>query len=544
MSKEILNVVEVVSAEKGVAKEIIFEAIEAALASATRKRHPEDLDVRVSIDRETGDYETFRRWEVVDEASVVFTQEEADAALAKLLAEVPPPEDDDGAGDDAGEPEEPVGPQVFDPNRQMLYDAVSERMPGLGIGEFVEERIESVAFGRIAAQTAKQVIVQKVREAERAQVIEAYQDRVGDMVTGVVKRLERGSIILDLGGNAEAVVGREEAIPREIARPGDRLRGYLHDVRAEARGPQLFVSRTAPELMVRLFTLEVPEIAEGLIEIMGCARDPGSRAKIGVRSNVPRIDPVGACVGMRGSRVQAVSNELAGERVDIIPWDENPAQYVINAMSPAEVVSIIVDEEANAMDVAVQEEQLSQAIGRGGQNVRLASHLTQWQINVMTEQQADEKNEMEAGKFLSLFRDQLDVDEEVANILLQEGFTSIEDVAYVSEEEMLAIDEFDEEICRELQSRARDVLLIREIANEEGVSVGSPAEDLLLLDGMDTELAYGLAAKGVTTREELAELSVDDFTEILEIDPERAGKLIMTARAIWFEQEEAESPSR
>ena len=544
MSKEILNVVEVVSAEKGVAKEIIFEAIEAALASATRKRHPEDLDVRVSIDRETGDYETFRRWEVVDEASVVFTQEEADAALAKLLAEAPPPEDDDGAGGDAGESEEPVGPQVFDPNRQMLHDAASERMPGLGIGDFVEERIESVAFGRIAAQTAKQVIVQKVREAERAQVIEAYQDRIGDMVTGVVKRLERGSIILDLGGNAEAVVGREEAIPREIARPGDRLRGYLRDVRAEVRGPQLFVSRTAPELMVRLFTLEVPEIAEGLIEIMGCARDPGSRAKIGVRSNVPRIDPVGACVGMRGSRVQAVSNELAGERVDIIPWDENPAQYVVNAMSPAEVVSIVVDEESKAMDVAVQEEQLSQAIGRGGQNVRLASQLTQWQINVMTEQQADEKNEMEAGKFLSLFRDQLDVDEEVALILLQEGFTSIEEVAYVPEAEMLAIDEFDEVICRELQSRARDVLLIREIASEEGVSSGFPAEDLLLLDGMDTELAYGLAAKGVTTREELAELSVDDFTEILEIDPERAGKLIMTARAIWFEQEEAGSPPR
>ena len=544
MSKEILNVVEVVSAEKGVAKEIIFEAIEAALASATRKRHPEDLDVRVGIDRETGDYETFRRWEVVDDASVVFTQEEADAALARLLAEAPPPEDDDGPQDDAEEPGEPAGPRVFDPNRQMLYSAASERMPGLGIGDFVEERIESVAFGRIAAQTAKQVIVQKVREAERAQVIEAYQDRIGDMVTGIVKRLERGSIILDLGGNAEAVVGREEAIPREIARPGDRLRGYLQDVRAEARGPQLFVSRTAPELMVRLFTIEVPEIAEGLIEIMGCARDPGSRAKIGVRSNVPRIDPVGACVGMRGSRVQAVSNELAGERVDIIPWDENPAQYVINAMSPAEVASIVVDEESRAMDVAVQEEQLSQAIGRGGQNVRLASQLTQWQINVMTEQQADEKNEMEAGKFLSLFRDQLDVDEEVALILLQEGFTSIEEVAYVPEAEMLAIDEFDEEICRELQSRARDVLLIREIASEEGVSSGSPAEDLLLLDGMDTELAYGLAAKGVTTREDLADLSVDDFTEIMEIDPERAGKLIMTARAIWFEQQEAESPSR
>ena len=539
MSKEILNVVEVVSAEKGVAKEVIFEAIEAALASATRKRHPEDLEVRVSIDRETGDYETFRRWEVVDDAAVVFTQEDADAALEKLLAEAPPPEGD--SGDIGGEP---VGPRVFDPNRDILHSDDSVRALELEVGEFVEEPIPSVAFGRIAAQTAKQVIVQKVREAERAQVIEAYQDRVGEMVTGVVKRLERGSIILDLGGNAEAIVSREEVIPREIVRPGDRLRGYLREVRAEVRGPQLFVSRTAPELMVKLFTLEVPEIAEGLIEIMGCARDPGSRAKIGVRSNVARIDPVGACVGMRGSRVQAVSNELAGERVDIIMWDENPAQFVINAMSPAEVVSIVVDEESKAMDVAVHEEQLSQAIGRGGQNVRLASQLAQWQINVMTEQQADEKNEVEAGKFLSLFRDQLDVDEEVALILLQEGFTSIEEVAYVPEAEMLAIDEFDESICRELQSRARDVLLIREIASEEGVSSGSPAEDLLLLEGMDTELAYGLAAKGVTTREDLADLSVDDFTELMEIDPERAGKLIMTARAIWFEPEETETPPR
>ena len=541
MSKEILNVVEVVSAEKGVAKEIIFEAIEAALASATRKRHPDELDVRVSIDRETGDYETFRRWEIVDDAAVVFTQEEADAALETLLAEAPPREDD---GDAQGDVDEPAGPRVFDPNRELLYSDASVRMPGLEVGDFVEDPIESVVFGRIAAQTAKQVIVQKVREAERAQVIEAYQDRVGEMVTGVVKRLERGSIILDLGGNAEAIVSREEVIPREIVRPGDRLRSYLQEVRAEVRGPQLFVSRNAPELMVRLFTLEVPEISEGLIEIMGCARDPGSRAKIGVRSNVARIDPVGACVGMRGSRVQAVSNELAGERVDIILWDENPAQYVINAMSPAEVVSIVVDEESRAMDVAVHEEQLPQAIGRGGQNVRLASQLAKWQINVMTELQADEKNEMEAGKYLSLFRDQLDVDEEVALILLQEGFTSIEEVAYVPEAEMLAIDEFDEDICRELQSRARDVLLIREIASEEGVSSGSPAEDLLLLDGMDTELAYGLAAKGVTTRENLADLSVDDFTEIIEIDPERAGKLIMTARAIWFEQEEAESPPR
>ena len=570
MSKEILNVVEVVSAEKGVAKEIIFEAIEAALASATRKRHREEIDVRVSIDRDTGDFETFRRWEVVEDSAVVFSQEEADAALEKLLAEAADAADatvsadgavaadaavaTDAAGgegggasgdaDATGDADEPIGPRVFDPDRQVLYSDASARTPAFGVGDFIEEPIESVAFGRIAAQTAKQVIVQKVREAERAQVVEAYRHRVGEMVTGVIKRLERGSIVLDLGGNAEAIVNREEVIPREIARPGDRLRGYLRDVRTEVRGPQLFVSRTAPELMVRLFTLEVPEISEGLIQIMGCARDPGSRAKIGVRSNVSRIDPVGACVGMRGSRVQAVSNELAGERVDIIPWDENPAQYVINAMAPAEVVSIVVDEESGSMDVAVHEDQLSQAIGRGGQNVRLASQLTRWQINVMTEQQADEKSEVEAGKYLSLFMNQLDVDEEIALILLQEGFTSIEEVAYVPEDEMLAIEEFDEEICRELQSRARDVLLIREIASEEGVSSGSPAEDLLLLDGMDTELAYGLAAKGVTTREDLADLSVDDFTEIVEIDPERAGTLIMTARAIWFEQEEAESPSR
>ena len=541
MGKEILNIVDVVSAEKGVTKETIFEAIEAALASATRKRHREELDVRVSIDRETGDYDTFRRWEIVDDAAVVFSEEEANAAAEKLRSEVLQREGEDEASDGV---DEPTAPRVFDPAREILYSVASLRTPELEVGDFIEDPIESMAFGRIAAQTAKQVIVQKVREAERAQVFEAYMHRVGEMVTGVVKRLERGSIILDLGGNAEAIVVREEVIPREIVRPGDRLRGYLRDVQAETRGPQLFVSRTAPELMVRLFTLEVPEIAEGLIEIMGCARDPGSRAKIGVRSNVARIDPVGACVGMRGSRVQAVSNELAGERVDIILWDENPAQYVINAMSPAEVVSIVVDEDSRSMDVAVHEEQLSQAIGRGGQNVRLASQLARWQINVMTEQQADEKSELESSKFLSLFMDQLDVDEEVALILLQEGFTSIEEVAYVPESEMLAIEEFDEDICRELQSRARDVLLIREIASEEGVSSGSPAEDLLMLDGMGTELAYGLASRGITTREDLAELSVDELTDLVEIEPERAATLIMTARAIWFEQDEAESTQR
>ncbi len=528
MSKEILAVVEVVSNEKGVAEEIIFDALEVALATATRKRalaeRHEDIDVRVSIDRETGDYETYRRWLVVDDAEL--------EAGAEPAAEAPA---EDGAPGH-GEGEEPEGPRVLVPSREVLLSEVRKEHPELEPGDYLEEPMESVAFGRIEAQTAKQVIVQKVREAERAQVVEAYKDRVGELVTGVIKRIERGNVILDLGNNAEAFIAREELIPRELVRPGDRLRGYLREVRAEPRGPQLFVTRTAPELMIKLFTLEVPEIAEGLIEIMGCARDPGSRAKIGVRSKMPRIDPVGACVGMRGSRVQAVSNELAGERVDIIAWEEDPAKYVISAMSPAEVVSIVVDEESHSMDVAVAEEQLSQAIGRGGQNVRLASQLTGWELNVMTEADAQQKAEQESGKILGLFMDQLDVDEEVALILLQEGFQSIEEVAYVPESEMVGIEEFDEDIVRELQARARDVLLAREIASEEGGGA-APAEDLLMLEGMDRELAYALASKGVVTREDLAEQAIDDLIEITEIDRERAGDLIMKARAIWFEEQ-------
>jgi len=498
MSREILAVVEAVSNEKGVAEETIFEALEAALASATKKRYSGDIDVRVSIDRRSGDYETFRRWEVV-------------------------PDDDEEA--------------LESPDRQMPLSEAKRKEPNAEVGGYVEEPMESVEFGRIAAQTAKQVIVQKVREAERAQVVEAYQDRVGELVTGVVKRIERGNVILDLGANAEAVILREELIPREAIRPGDRLRGYLREVRSEARGPQLFVSRTAPELLIELFKLEVPEIGEGLIEIMGAARDPGSRAKIGVRTTVPRIDPVGACVGMRGSRVQAVSNELAGERVDIILWNENPAQYVINAMSPAEVRSIVVDEETGSMDVAVAEEQLSQAIGRGGQNVRLASQLTGWELNVMTEQEAEQKHEAEGQRVLEMFMEQLDVDEEVASILMHEGFTNIEEVAYVPENEMLQIEEFDDEIVRELQARARDVLLTRAIASEESIGDVKPAEDLLEVEGMSSELAYKLAAQGVVTRDDLAEQSVDDLTELTDIEAERAGQLIMAARAVWFEDE-------
>ena len=533
MTKEILAVVDVVSNEKGVAKEIIFEALEAALASATRKRHPEDVDVRVAIDRDTGEYDTFRRWEVVDDDAIVLSVDELPEPVI----------DADSETGGEGEEEEAEGPRVFSPKTEILLSEATKLKPEITSGDYIEEPIDSVDFGRIAAQTAKQVIVQKVREAERAQVVEAYQDREGELVMGVVKRVDRGNVIIDLGGNAEAMISRDELIPRELVRPGDRLRGYLREVRSEMRGPQLFVSRTAPELMIQLFTLEVPEIGEGLIEIMGCARDPGSRAKIGVRSMVPRIDPVGACVGMRGSRVQAVSNELAGERVDIILWDEDPAKYVINAMSPAEAVSIVVDEDSRSMDVAVHEEQLSQAIGRGGQNVRLASQLTGWELNVMTELQAQEKGEAESERVLKLFMEKLAVDEEVAMILMQEGFSGMDEVAYVPEAEMLEIEEFDADMVSELQSRARDALLAREIASEEGISDAPPAEDLLELEGMDSELAATLARRGVITREDLAEQSVGDVLDIVDIGEERAGVLIMKAREIWFADESVEAPS-
>jgi N utilization substance protein A len=502
MNKEILLVVDVVSNERGVAKDIIFEAIEAALASATKKRNREDIEVRVAVDRETGDYETFRRWEVV-----------------------------------------PDGPDPMEfPTRQIRLSDARERAAAIEVGGFVEEPMPSVEFGRIAAQTAKQVIVQKVREAERSQVIEAYKDRVGEMVSGVIKRVERGGVILDLGGNAEALISRDQMIPREAVRPGDRLRAYLREVRPEPRGPQLFLSRTAPQLLIELFKIEVPEINEGLIEIISGARDPGSRAKIAVRARDPRIDPIGACVGMRGSRVQAVSNELAGERVDIILWDENPAQFVINAMAPAEVVSIMVDEDAHSMDVAVAEENLSQAIGRGGQNVKLASELTGWELNIMSVEQAEQKNEAESTTLQKMFMEQLDVDAEVANILVQEGFSSIEEVAYVPENEMLEIEEFDADLVTEIRGRARDVMLTRAIASEERLADAEPADDLRNMDGMDEALAYELAGRGVVTMEDLAEQAVDDLLEIEGMDRERAASLIMTARKPWFETAEAGAP--
>ena len=508
MSKEILAVVDSVSNEKGVDAGIVIEAIEAALASATKRRHVADIDVEVSIDRQTGEYTTQRRWLIV------------------------PDNDEDVPVDEDGEPFE------FDPERHVRLSQAEHDGAGAGLGEYIREPM-SVSFGRIAAQTAKQVIVQKVREAERAQIVEAYQDRVGELVTGFVKRLDRGNVILDLGGNADAVINRDELIPKEALRPGDRVRGYLQAVVPEARGPQLQVSRTSPELLKELFRIEVPEIGEGLIEIMGAARDSGLRAKIGVRSLDARIDPVGACVGMRGSRVQAVSNELGGERVDIISWDDNPAQYVINAMSPADVVSILMDEESRSMDIAVDESQLAQAIGRGGQNVRLAMQLTGWNLNVMTEIEAEEKNEVAAEKLVQGFMDALEVDEEIASILVQEGFTGVDEVAYVPVQELHQVDEFDEELVDALRARARDILVTQEIAREEELGGGVPDQDLVDLDGMDGELARQLATQGVITRDDLADLATDELVELAGIGDERAGELIMAARAAWFEDDVA-----
>ena len=498
MNKDILYVADAVSNEKGVDKEIIFEAIEAALATATRKKNNKDIEVRVDIDRETGDYETFRRWLVVED----------------------------------------TGEGLENPLAEITLEAARIDEPDIEPGDYVEEQIESVEFGRIAAQTAKQVIVQKVREAERARVIEAFQGREGELVMGTVKRVERGNVYLDLGDNVEAFIPREEMIPREAVRTGDRLRGYLKEVRAETRGPQLFVSRTAPEFLVELFKLEVPEVDQGLLRIIGGARDAGSRAKISVESLDARLDPVGACVGMRGSRVQSVSNELAGERVDIILWDENPAQFVINAMSPAEVTSIVVDEDTHTMNIAVEEDKLAMAIGRGGQNVRLASELTGWELNVMTEKEAEERSDEENHKLLAEFKEKLDVDEEVAGILVAEGFSTIEEVAYVPEAELNSIEEFDADMVNELRNRARDYLLTQAIMQEEVIYARQPAEDLLQMEGMDEDTAMQLAAIGVCTMEDLAEQSVDELMVTEGMDETRASALIMKAREPWFAAEE------
>lgn len=507
--REILQVAEAVSNEKGLDKGIIFEAIEAALASAARRRHHEDIDVRVSIDRKTGAYEAFRRWEVLP-----------DDAIEGVKSS----EDDDHV--------------IFESSdRQIRLSDAREHDASLNVGDYIEEPMEPPEFGRIAAQAAKQVIVQKVRQAERELVVEAYKDRVGELVYGQVERMERGGMVLDLGENAKAFIPSRHAIPGETARLKDRIRGYLYEVRPDQRGPQLFVSRTMPEFLIELFKLEVPEIGQELIELKGAARDPGRRAKIAVHALDPRTDPIGACVGMRGSRVQAVSNELAGERVDIILWDENPAQFVINAMAPAEVASIVVDEDSKSMDIAVEEDNLSQAIGRGGQNVRLAAELTGWTLNVMTVEEADQKAESESRSVLEMFKEKLDVDEELASILVAEGFTNIEEVAYVPESELLAIEEFDEGIVAELRQRARDALLTQMIASEEKLEANRPQEDLLALEGMNESLAFALAEQGICTRDDLADCATDEIESVGGLDEAKAAELIMTARAHWFAEE-------
>ena len=493
MNKEILMVVETVSNEKDVNPETIFEALEAAIATATKKKNHLDIDVRVKIDRKSGDYETFRRWEVVaDEQPMEF------------------------------------------PLRQITLSAAAEMEPGIGIGGFIEEQVDSIEFGRIAAQTAKQVIVQKVREAERAKVLAAFYHRVGELITGVVKKATRDGTILDLGNNAEAIILREDMMARESFRPGDRVRAYLYAAKPDARGPQLFMSRTKPEMLIELFRIEVPEIAEGVIEIKGAARDPGSRAKIAVRTKDKRIDAQGACIGMRGSRVQAVSNELGGEKIDIVLFDDNPAQYVINAMQPADIGSIVVDEDSHSMDLAVADDKLAMAIGARGQNVRLASQLTGWTLNVMTAAEAEAKHAAETENVQDVFVNELGVDEDLAQLLINEGFSSLEEVAYVPLAEMLQIEGFDEDLVNELRKRAKDALLTRAIANEEKLSKNEPADDLLNMDGMDKHLAFVLAAKGICTMDDLAEQSVDELVSIDGMTEERAAALIMTARAPWF----------
>ncbi|OCH97756.1 transcription termination/antitermination protein NusA [Legionella jamestowniensis] len=492
MSKELLLVAEALSNEKGVSKDVVLEAIQSALESATRKLTDKDIGVRVKMDPRTGDYETFRYWEVVADDELEF------------------------------------------PERQITLSQAKERSPSITLGERIEEPMPSVEFGRIAAQTARQVIIQKVREAERQQVVDQFKTKLGQLIYGTVKKVTRDNIIIDLGGKAEAFMPRNEMLPNEMFRPNDRVRAYLYEIVPQARGPQLFVSRIRNEMLIELFRIEVPEIGENIIEIKAAAREPGNRAKIAVKTNDGRIDPVGACVGMRGARVQAVSSELGGERVDIILWDDNPAQLVINAMAPADITSIVVDEDTHTMDLAVQKEQLSQAIGRSGQNVRLASQLTGWTLNVMTVEEFNSKSQEESSKIINLFTASLEVDEEIANLLVTHGFSSLEEVAYVPKEELLAIEEFDEEIVDELRSRANDILLTQALTSGQDLP-GTPSESLLSMEGMTESLAANLAAKGITTMDELAEQSVDELLDIKGMTEEKAAELIMKAREPWFQ---------
>ncbi|WP_434256441.1 transcription termination factor NusA [Enterobacter hormaechei] len=499
MNKEILAVVEAVSNEKSLPREKIFEALESALATATKKKYEQEIDVRVEIDRKSGDFDTFRRWVIVEE--------------------------------------------VTQPTKEITLEAARFEDESLNVGDYVEDQIESVTFDRITTQTAKQVIVQKVREAERALVVDQFRDQEGEIITGVVKKVNRDNISLEiksegLPGNAEAVILREDMLPRENFRPGDRIRGVLYAVRPEARGAQLFVTRSKPEMLVELFRIEVPEIGEEVIEIKAAARDPGSRAKIAVKTNDKRIDPVGACVGMRGARVQAVSTELGGERIDIVLWDDNPAQFVINAMAPADVASIVVDEDKHTMDIAVEAGKLAQAIGRNGQNVRLASQLSGWELNVMTVDDLQAKHQAEAHAAIDTFTKYLDIDEDFATVLVEEGFSTLEELAYVPMKELLEIDGLDEPTVEALRERAKNALTTLALAQEESLGDKKPADDLLNLEGLDRAIAFKLAARGVCTLEDLAEQGVDDLADIEGLTDEKAGELIMAARNIcWFGDE-------
>ena len=493
MSRDLLLLVDALAREKNVPRDIVFGALEMALASATKKRTNDEADVRVDIDRETGEYESFRRWLVVPDGT------------------------------------------IENPEQQIGLTAAQLQLPDIALEEFVEEELEPIDFGRIGAQAAKQVILQKIRDAEREQLLNDFLDRKEFLVSGTVKRMERGSAIIE-AGRIEALLPRDQMIPKENLRPGDRVRAWLMKIDRQARGPQLILSRTAPEFIMKLFELEVPEIEDGLLDIKAAARDAGMRAKIAVKSNDPRVDPIGTCVGMRGSRVTAVTNELSGERVDIILWSADPAQFVIGALAPAEVQSIVVDEEKHAMDVVVDEDNLAIAIGRGGQNVRLASELTGWTINLMTIEESQKRSETEHSSIRALFIEKLDVDEEVANILIEEGFSSLEEIAYVPLAEMLEIDAFDEATVTELRERARNVLLTEAIVDEEQLE--KVADDMLSLEGMDKPLAAKLAKNGVTDRDSLADLATDELIEMTGIDAARATALITVARAHWFAEEE------
>lgn len=491
MSREILLLVDALAREKNVEKDIVFSALESALASATKKRIHDDADVRVTIDRDTGDYESFRRWVVMLDEEV--TNDEAEMGI--------------------------IDARDVDADIQL--------------GDFIEEPLEPIDFGRVGAQAAKQVILQKIRDAEREQVLNDFLDRKEHLVSGTIKRMERGNAIIEVG-RLEAVIPRDQMVPRENLRVGDRVKAFLLRIDRSARGPQLILSRTAPEFLAKLFELEVPEIEEGLLEIKGCARDPGLRAKIAVHSHDPRIDPIGTCVGLRGSRVTAVRNEIAGEQIDIIIWSADPAQFVIAALQPAEVVSIVVDEENHSMDVVVDENNLAIAIGRSGQNVKLASELAGWTINLMSEEESAKKSDAERSGLRDLFISKLDVDEELADILIDEGFASLEEIAYVPLAEMLDIQAFDEETVNELRDRARNVLLTEAIVTEEQLE--HVAEDMLALEGMDKSLAAKLAQNDVRTRDDLADLAVDELVEMAGISADRAAALISVARAHWFEE--------